>query len=429
VWRGGSRRGVRGGRGFERGARLVLLGALLAALGVPLGAGPAASAPTFTRPPLTIAMIGETTGLGAPLFQNSPEGFLARIDLQNARGGVDGHELVPLIINDQTNPTTDATAVQEAVSRGVIGIVADTPLFYAGYKYATAAGIPVTGGGFDGPEWGERPNTNMFASDVGSWDPRFPAYTSTGAFLRSLGGTVLGTYGIGISPSSTDGARGAALSFQRAGGKVGVVDTTVPFGTVDFTTEALLARQKGVNAVWAGMGNNQNFALATAFKQAGIRLKAVLFPTGYEEDIVHQPVWQDLLGDDFSSEFRPTAIPDAGTRQMVAALRKYQKRSPSNFPTYDVYESWLGADLLIKGLEHAGPTPTHARVITALRDITSYNGNGLLPVPIDYSTIFGHDLPKQCSWIMRATKKGWVAVSTRPYCGTIIPESSTTSGS
>ena len=91
---------------------------------------------------------------------------------------------------------------------------------------------------------------------------------------------------------------------------------------------------------------------------------------------------------------------------MVAALQKYEHRSPSNFPTFNVYESWLGADLMIKGLKSAGKNPTRASVIKALRNVKSYNGNGLLPVSINYTNNFGHDLPRTCEWILRAQKPG-----------------------
>ena len=48
----------------------------------------------------------------------SPAAFEARIDLQNAEGGVNGHKLVPLVIDDQTNPSEIATAVQDADLEG-----------------------------------------------------------------------------------------------------------------------------------------------------------------------------------------------------------------------------------------------------------------------------------------------------------------------
>ncbi len=79
---------------------------------------------------------------------------------------------------------------------------------------------------------------------------------------------------------------------------------------------------------------------------------------------------------------------------MQSALEKYEHFTPSEFPNFSQYESWLGADLMIKGLELAGKNPTQAGVIHALRNLKSYNGNGLLPETINYSTDFGHDLPQ-----------------------------------
>ena len=52
------------------------------------------------------------------------------------------------------------------------------------------------------------------------------------------------------------------------------------FGSVDLTTQALVAKQKVVDTVYAGMDNNTNFALAKALRQAGVKVKALVFPTG-----------------------------------------------------------------------------------------------------------------------------------------------------
>ena len=114
---------------------------------------------------------------------------------------------------------------------------------------------------------------------------------------------------------------------------------------------------------------------------------------------------------------------------MSAALQKYQHFSKNQFPTLFQYETWAGADLLIKGLQMAGRNPTRAGVVKALRSIKSYNANGLLPNPIDYATIFGNDLPKTCVWVLQAQKSGFVPVSSQPVCGTDIPGTSTAGAS
>ncbi len=382
---------------------------------------PAQASGATTKAPITLALITSLTGEAGPQFADTPEGFKARIGLQNAEGGVNGHKIIPLIIDDQTSPTQVTTAVQDAISKGAFGIVSATPLFFEAAKYPQQAGIPVTGGSFDGPEWGQQPYTNMFAADTGSVDPNYPVSTGIGQFLKAHGGTTIGSYGYGISPSSARSAEGTVKSFEHAGGKSGVLDTSVPFGSVDFTAAALFAKQKKVDAIYAGMDNNSNFALATALKQAGVKLKTVVFPTGFLPEVVKSPAWQSLQGDYFDTTFRPVQIPNAGTEQLVSALQKYGGRPPSKFPDFNVYESWLGADLMIKGLQLAGANPTRANVIKDLRNVKSYNGNGILPQTINYSTIFGHDLPQLCGWYMKAEQKGFVPTSTAPSCGHDLP--------
>jgi len=377
--------------------------------------------------PIKIALITSETGIAAAEFSTSPQGFLARVDLQNAMGGINGRKIDPIVFNDQGSTNTVVTAVQQAISEGAVGIVNDTPFFFAAYKVAQQAGIPVTGGSFDGPEWGQQPNTNMFASDVGSLDPKYPISTGLAQFLKTHGGTVLGAYGYAISSSSSRAASGTATSAKDIGMKVGVLDISVPFGSVAFTTEALTAKSAGVNALYGTMDNDSNFAILTAMQQAGVKLKVVVFPTGYEPDIIHSTVWKSVQGAYFNAEFRPFSIPDAGTKQMAAALQKYAHRSPSNFPTYNVYESYVGADLMIDGIQLAGKNPTHATIIKALRNVKSYNADGLLPDTINFSTIFGHNLPKSCGWYMKAETNGFVATTKAPVCSGYLPNSNTAS--
>jgi branched-chain amino acid transport system substrate-binding protein len=175
------------------------------------------------------------------------------------------------------------------------------------------------------------------------------------------------------------------------------------------------------------LDNNSNFALVTALKQAGVKLKVAEFPTGYEPDIINTPAWQAVQGVYFLSEFRPTALPNAGTVQMANALLKYQHRSLKDFPTYNIYEAYLGADLMIKGLQLAGKNPTSAGVISALHTVKSYTGNGILPLPVNYATGFGKAAPIACGWYMQAQKNGFVAESTQPLCGKTISGSTSLS--
>jgi ABC-type branched-subunit amino acid transport system substrate-binding protein len=392
-----------------------------------LAGGVAVAGAATSGSPITLVMITSLTGEGSSEFSNAPAGFNARIALQNAEGGIDGHKITGVVLDDQTSPTEIATAVQDAISKNPAGIVSISPLFFLADKYPQQAGLPVTGGFFDGPEWGTTGFTNMFASDVGSLDIKYPVNTAIGAFMKAHGGTVSCSYGYSISPSSSRSAIGTNLSFVHAGGKSGVLDTSIPFGSVAMTTPALTAKQKGCNAYYAGLDDNSNDALATALQQEGVKPKVMVFPTGYDSQVIGTPAWKAVQGGYFETEFRPFSLPNAGTQQMKAALDKYAHFTGNEFPSFSQYESWLGADLMIKGLQMAGPTASHADVIKALRSIKSYNGNGLLPENINYSTDFGKDLPKSCGWYMKAEKTSFVAVSSQPWCGTDIPGTTTAS--
>ena len=417
------RRGGVRTRGWRRVAGAGAIG--ISGLTVASLSGPAGAAPV---PPITVAYVTDLTGVGAPQNAGSQAAFMARLDLQNASGGVHGHKLVPLVLDDQTSPTQIASAVQEADSRA-FGIVSNSPLFFLAAKYPQGQGIPVTGSYDDGPEWGTQPYTNMFASDAGSVDPKYPVSTLYGKFLKSKGATVLGAFGYGISPTSTRAAAGAGDSFQHAGGKLGLLDTSIPFGSVAFSAVALDAKNHGVNAIIPAMDGNSNDALQEALEQSGDKPKVALFATGYEPSVINSPAWPYLQGTYWMSIYRPWSLPDAGTEQMQAAMEKYAGFSKSQFPTPSQYEAWAGADLMIKGLEMAGPDPTHAAVIKDLRSLTSYDADGLLPNPINYSTIFGHDLPQSCVWVLQAQRKGFVPTSSQPFCGSDIPGTSTANAS
>jgi branched-chain amino acid transport system substrate-binding protein len=368
------------------------------------------------KAPITIALITSLTGPGADQFVPGPDAFDARIAEQNAMGGIDGHMIKGIVIDDQTTQPT--LAIQDALSQGAFGIVAESPLFFLGAKIPQQQGVPVTGGSVDGPEWGEQPYTNMFAADTGSVDPAEPASTLPGKFLKEHGGTILGAYGYPLGGTSKVGAVNASKSFEHAGGTTGVLDTTVPLSSVDFTGDAIEAKQKQVNAVYPDMGNESNNALVTAFKQEGVNTKVILLPTGYQQSAVSSPAWQSLQGTYFASMFRPFSAPDAGTQAMDAAMEKYAHFTKNQFPTFAEYEAWVGADLMIQGLKMSGSNPTRANVIKDLRSITSYDADGIDPTPIDYSTVFGHFASPDCRWYLQAESSGFKLVSPTPECGT-----------
>jgi hypothetical protein len=177
------------------------------------------------------------------------------------------------------------------------------------------------------------------------------------------------------------------------------------------------------------MDNNSNFALVQALKNAGVPTKILTFPTGLQPDIINSPSWQTVQGVYFSFGFVPTQLNTSATQAFQTALQQYSNRAKSDFPTFNIYEGWLGADLIIKGLQLAGANPTRSAFITNLRGLTSYNGGGLLPQSYNYSTIFGHNAPSVWGYYLKAESTDFKLVSNQPICGSDIPGTARTPNS
>jgi len=114
--------------------------------------------------------------------------------------------------------------------------------------------------------------------------------------------------------------------------------------------------------------------------------------------------------------------PNAPTRLMLSALRKYDKSYRGGLPDLGLYGSYLAADLMIKGLELAGTHPSGPAVIRALRAVNSYNAGGILPSSVTFRH-FGTPamLPKHpCGYIMQLQGTHFIVYKNKAICGTTI---------
>ena len=110
-------------------------------------------------------------------YSASPAGFRARIALENAQEGLNGQKDRSARDRRRHEPDDRGDRRARGHLEGCDGHRANSALFFSAAKYPQQAGVPVTGNFSDGPEWGEQPYTNMFASDDGSVNPKYPVNT------------------------------------------------------------------------------------------------------------------------------------------------------------------------------------------------------------------------------------------------------------
>jgi ABC-type branched-subunit amino acid transport system substrate-binding protein len=378
-----------------------------------------ASTPGVTANSITLGLITELTGPGAAPGTGMVQAAQARIDEQNAKGGIYGRKIKLIVEDDQTNPETDKTASALLISKGVFGVIDDSAVTFGGYKLFQQAGVPVTGGGYDGPEWFEQPDTNMF-SISGPADAKDPQYSNSAVFAKEHGGTKCASLGYGISPSSQASATGFMLACQREGLQKTFLDTTVPFGTEDVTSLILQIKESGANVLWLPLDGDTNSAIMTGLGQAGVKMKVIINATGYGQQLLDDTnVIPDAQGAWFLGEGVPVEFDTPGTKAFQAGLAKYAHFT--GIPDFTWYEGWGGADLMIEGLELAGKDPTQSAFITDLHKVTDYSGNGLFG-PVSFSlSDFGKAPKTLCEDLVQL--EGDKYVHPTQVCGTLLPNS------
>jgi ABC-type branched-subunit amino acid transport system substrate-binding protein len=388
----------------------------IALVATPVGA---ASTPGVTSKTITLGLITSLTGGSGPEDVGIIPAAQARIDQQNAAGGIDGRKITLITRDDQTSPATNETDTSELLSQGVFGVIDLSALAFAGYKILQQAGVPVTGGAYDGPEWFEQPNTNMF-SFTGPGDAKDPQYSGLAVFAKQHGGTRCGSIGYSISPSSQASASGFDLACQRAGMTNAFLDTSVAFGSVNTTTLALELKAAKVNTLWLPLDEVTNFALMTSLNQAGVKMKVIFSATGYGQTLIDDTsAVADAQGVWFTPTGAPVELKTPATKAFEAALAKYAHFK--GIPDFAWYEGWGAADLMIKGLELAGKNPTRPAFISGLHKVANYDDGGLeTPVNLTLSH-FGKAPSTLCEYLTQF--EGRAFVHSTKVCGTILSNS------
>ena len=351
------------------------------------------------------------------------QGAEARFALQNSQGGVNGHQIKLISGDDMTSPTGAETAVNELVQvKKVFGLIFISDLTAAGaYRLPQQQGIPVVGFPTDGPEWAQQPNTNMVAT-WGDQSANPPVSTVYAKIAQLVGAKNMADLAIGNEPPSDLAAQDFAKAAQSIGLKVGYKNYSIPIGSVNTTATVLAMKQAGVDGFNSEMLINTNLAIMEGAKQAGVKLTAALLPTGYDQALLSDAsAVQAAQGGIFAVEQVPFEEKTAATKAEQSAFETYEHFS--GVPNLNWTEGWLSADLWIQGLEKAGSNPTHSSFLTAVRSITGYTANGLLPAPIDLSLKdFGKETSKTaCQYFVTLKGTTFVPLNNgKAICGPIV---------
>lgn len=383
---------------------------------------PGGSTSSGSSDTIKIGLVTSMTGASSADFAPAKAGAQARIDLQNKKGGVNGHKLELVTADDQSTSAGAETAVHQLVDRDkVFGLISMSTTLFSATAYLQKQGVPVTGAGFDGPEWGEKPNTNMFSLDP--INPDYPPTTVWGEFFKSIGVTRVAGIGYADIPSSSGSIQQIQEGVTAAGLTAAYTNITVPYGTSDFTAIVLQMKKANVNGFICSCDTATELALATAVRQAGLNAKGVM-STGYAQSTLDNATSRAAAEGLYAySYYVPYELHTPDVNAMLAALKESAKDyKDGDIPGYGMSSAYLSADMMITGLEKAGKTPSRASFISGLRTVTSYSAAGMLPAPISFAPDqFGKSLSNPCNYFVHLT--GGKFVPQPRICGTLVKTS------
>lgn len=400
------------------------MAAIITVLGA-CSAGSRGNSSNGSAAPVTVGLVTTLTGPAAANFNGNLQGAQARIDLQNSRGGVDGHRLQLIGVDDQTSLQGAASAMSELIgAKHVFGIIDLSDFTVSASRLAQQAGVPVVGFPTDGPEWGQKPNTNMI-SVIGNVPP-----TGIGGVVNTLypdvatllGARNMAALAIDAEPASIEAAQSFVRASQSAGLEVGYQNFSIPIGSTKVDPIVLGMKQAGVDGFDSGLLDNTNYALLAAARQAGLHLVAPILVSGYGQEVLDQPATEQAAqGAVFQLFQRPVSQPDAGTRTEQSAFSTYEHFT--GIPSIGWTEGWISADLFIQGLSKSGAEPTRKSFLDALHNLKGYDAEGLLANPIDLSLAgFGTPPTRECYWFAQLEGSRFVLLGAgKPICGRNVP--------
>jgi ABC-type branched-subunit amino acid transport system substrate-binding protein len=335
------------------------------------------TAPGITAKQITVANISVLTGPVPGLFEGAPFGVEAYFAYINSKGGVAGRKLSLTSLDDGFSCTTNESLMQSNVTQ-VFAFVGQTSIFdnCGETILAKHRDVPDVSFTFDpttaglSNEYSPVPYLRGFAT--GSLEYIKQKYP--GAITKV--GTLVGNNASSIATWDYQQAAMQSLGYKF------IYKQLVPsaLSTALLTPDIVRMKAAGVQIVALTAVNDTGVAdFLNAAQQQGWHPKLVTNTgTAYDSAFLktlNAGAGSNLLIAQNVALFRGEDKTDPGVSLFLHWMHKVH---PSFSPDIWSLYSWASAALFVQALQAAGPAPTQAGLVRALRAIHSFNADGLI---------------------------------------------------
>ncbi len=408
------------GVGLGLAVAMVLATTALATVG---GAAVPGADEGITKKAIKIGFIYPATGVAASISASALGGFEARVDRQNAAGGINGRKIV-VVSRDDASSGANLTAAQDLVeNEHVFAVVNASPFAFLSYRWLLEHGVPMIGNGADGTYYQQQGNEDILSSAGNGLPFGDSTYDTVARAMKKLGVKKAAVLAYGAASSSVATAK-AFMSFAVPGVGLDPVytNTSVDFGSSDVGPLVLGIKNSGADGVYLPMAAATNIAVAQGLQQNGVDMKATVLATGYGQDFLDSPAAKVLPSSAiFAAPGKPVELKDAATKRFQSDLKKYAK--VTGVPDFGQYSGYEIGDFTVVSLQKAGNPPTRQGLIDGSHSIRSYDAAGLACAPVDVSLAGRGKTPaKTCGYFVQIKNGKFVPYpkSGKPITGKLV---------
>lgn len=339
------------------------------------------------------------SGFVGEMFKGSLTAVQIWAKAVNDRGGVAGHPVQVMVVDDGGDPARHRAGIQQLVEKdGVLAIVGDNgflALREDSVKYVEQKGVPIIGGDALNDLWNSSPM--MFPQMAGGnyklWSQMVAAADTAGKGGKF--GYILCTEG----PICQDALKWWPEYAKRNGLEV-VYGSQMSMTQPNFTAECLAARNAGVEFLMLGMDTNSERRVIASCAQQGY--KPVF---GLVQVRAEMAADKGIDGAVVVSNVFPWVSTDTpATREFHDVMSRY---APNLGIAYDVSQGWVTAKLFEKAAAGISDNPTSAEVLKGLWAMKGETLGGLSS-PLTF-TQGQPATPVTCYWPVRAQGGKWTA--------------------
>jgi ABC-type branched-subunit amino acid transport system substrate-binding protein len=319
-----------------------------AGCGTPDGAAgrAACTTPGFSADSVKIGWVYPDSGAVSSGMISARSGFVARVEQQNAAGGIHGRKITFAWRDDAGSNLQNLQAMHDLVdNERVFGVVESTTAAAGGADFLHAQGIPVAGLPAE-PLWADHTYNNMFAH--GYLITNGPSVDVFGTFVRAKGGTKAAMVLSDSNGTANQISEKIAESLRAAG--IPVSPQTFIYNESSSNPLQLGQQLKaaGVDTVIGTLPAADASDIMTGAHTAGAQIRVFLSAAGYNRAIL-QEKGPTIAGLYTYMNYVPFVNPTPAHDRYLAAIQAY---APELEPPDQEMAllSYIGTDIFLTGL-------------------------------------------------------------------------------